>query len=98
MEAGWQDELVSEHSGNQRIDRGSVGILFVAGSSRSTGRDQFALAAVWDFEPVTGGGRFLCSDDNLGQAQTCALCVGDTRAARVAVCGDVYCGMGESDE
>ena len=62
MEAAGPHQLVPLDSRDQRADRWRLGIFSVAGSERSAGRDQFAVAPVWNRQPVAGNGRAVCGD------------------------------------
>ena len=44
--------LLREHHLFQRADRGNVGLLPLSGRVRPAGRNQFAVGAVWNFQPV----------------------------------------------
>ena len=91
LEAAGPHQLVSLHSRHQRPDCRRLGIFSVAGRERSAGRDQFAVAAVRNRQPVAGHGRAVRGHHHHHQDGQSALCRGHAGAAGLAGRGDVYC-------
>ena len=98
LEAAGTDELVSVDSVYQRADRGRVGILPVARRERSAGRDQLAVAAVRDLQPVAGDGGAVRGHDDHHQDGASPLRTGDADSAVLAGGGDVYGGVSQGAE
>jgi len=90
IQAFGTDELVSVDSGDQRADRGSLGIFSVARSKRSAGRDQFPVAVVWDFQSTVGNSCAVRSHDDHHQDASGEICRGYSHPARLAGGSDVY--------
>ncbi len=67
-----------------------LGIFSVAGSERSAGRDQFAVAAVRNRQPVAGDGRAVRGHHHHHQDGQSALRRGDAGAAGLAGGGDFH--------
>ena len=66
------------------------GYVLVAGSKRSAGRNQFAVAAVWDLQSTAGDRGAVRGDDHHRQDGQGALCAGDAGPARLAGRGDLH--------
>jgi len=64
--------------------------ISVARREGSAGRNQFLVAAVWDFESTAGDGRTVCGDDDHHQDASREVCGGDAGAAWLACRGDVH--------
>src|SRR5438128_364519 len=90
LEASRPDEFVFVDSGHQRNHRRRLGIFSVAGSPRSTWRDQPAVAAVRYRESIAGdGGAMRCYNDH-HQDASCEICPGHPGAPDLAGHSDVY--------
>src|ERR1700730_4889772 len=71
-----------------RPHRWNGGLLSLSRRGRSTGRDQFAVAVVWDLESAAGGGGLGGGYDNLAENGTTAVGLGDSSAYGLA--GDCH--------
>jgi hypothetical protein len=90
LEASGAHGLDAGRHGHQCGDRGGVGLLSDSGRARPAGRNQFAVAAVRDRQPVAGRHRAVGGHHHPAQDARREIPVGHLRAAGLAAHRDVH--------
>ena len=84
VETDRADELDARDFAVERADCRGMGIFSVSGSDRPAWRNQFVVAALWNCQPVAGGGGVGVGDDDYDEDGADEMDLGDAAADGVA--------------